>query len=135
MSILALVSHEERVAFERKAAEHRLDVVVIESPAELTELGRAGKRFSVAILPASLPETGIWALWGQVQLLNPRPEVLVYARSADFATWSGVLEAGGYDILLEPFSAEQLQIAVQSAQESFDQRIADEAASQTGPAA
>jgi DNA-binding NtrC family response regulator len=100
-----------------------LDVAFIESPSEITALNRSGKMFSVAILPATLPDAKIWALWGQVRLLSPRPEIVIYTPNADFATWSGVLEAGGHDILIEPFSPEQLLIAIAKAQQTFDQRM------------
>jgi DNA-binding NtrC family response regulator len=123
MSVLILVSHDIRAAFERNAALCALDLAFIESASQLTALAHQGKTFSVAILPATLPGTGIWALWAQVQLLNPRPEVLVYARSADYQTWSGVLEAGGHDVLVEPFSAEKLHIAIMKAQLAFEQRL------------
>jgi DNA-binding NtrC family response regulator len=124
MSILALVSNRTRAAIERKAAAHGLDVAFIESVSELTALVHADKRFSVAILPATLPDTGIWALWGQVRLLNPRPEILLYAPSVDFPTWSGVLEAGGHDVLVDPFSADEFYRAVMNAKNAFEKRLA-----------
>jgi DNA-binding NtrC family response regulator len=125
MSILALVSHQTRAAFERMAAARGLDVTFIGSASELTVLAHAEKKFSVAILPATLPDAGIWALWGRVRLLNPRPEILIYAPSVDFPTWSGVLEAGCHDVLVEPFSAEELYRAVMNAENAFEQRLAD----------
>ncbi len=124
MSVLALVSHQTRAAFERKAALQGLDMEFIERASELSILVQAGKKFSVALLPATLPATGMWALWGQVRLLNPRPEILIYAPGADFPTWSGVLEAGGHDILVEPFTSQELQIAVAKAEKTFEQRLA-----------
>jgi hypothetical protein len=33
---------------------------------------------------------------------------LVYAREATFQLWSGVLELGGYDVIVEPFSDNDL---------------------------
>jgi DNA-binding NtrC family response regulator len=123
MSVLAMVSHDARDDFERKAALHGLDVTVIERASELSALAHGGKIFSVAILPATLPD-GIWALWGQLQLMNPRPEILICAFNADFQTWSGVLEAGGHDVLADPFSAEELHTAVVRAEQTFGQRLA-----------
>jgi hypothetical protein len=46
----------------------------------------------------------------------------VYARQATFQLWSGVLESGGYDVLVEPFSDEELQGAVLRAAKSFEER-------------
>ena len=124
MPILALVSRDVRAAFQQKAAQQGLALALVESAAEVAALVREGKKFSVAILPASLPDSGIWALWGQVRLLNPRPEILIYAPKPDFSMWSGVLEAGGHDVLAEPFSAEQLYDAVTRAEKTFEQRVA-----------
>jgi hypothetical protein len=36
--------------------------------------------------------------------------------------WSGVLESGGYDLLVEPFSDEELQGAVLRAAKSFHEK-------------
>jgi DNA-binding NtrC family response regulator len=125
MSVLALVSNEIRAALERKAPLHRLEIAFIESASELAALLHEGRTFSVAILPATVPDKGIWALWGQITLLNPRPEILICAPSADFPTWAGVLDAGGYDILVEPYSAEEFLSAVIDAEKTFQQRLAD----------
>jgi len=127
-----MVSPETRAAFERKAAVHGLDMVFIESASELTALAHEETSFSVAILPATLPDARIWAIWGQVQLLNPRPEILIYAPSGDFPTWSGVLEAGGHDVLVEPFSAEELHRAVMKAEKTFEERLAGGPAEEFG---
>jgi hypothetical protein len=52
-------------------------------------------------------------------LLNARPAILVYAREATFQLWSGVLELGGNDVIVEPFSDSDLQDAVLGAAKSF----------------
>jgi hypothetical protein len=79
--------------------------------------------FQVAILPGTLPDTAWWKLGGVLGLLNPRPAILVYAREATFQLWSGVLESGGYDIVVDPFSEEELQGAVLRAAKSFRERL------------
>jgi PleD family two-component response regulator len=81
-----------------------------------------GDVFQVALLPASLSDTDWWELWGVLALLNPRPALLVYAREATFQLWSGVLELGGHDVIVEPFSDEELQDAVLRAAKSFEER-------------
>jgi DNA-binding NtrC family response regulator len=123
MPVVAMVTHDAREAFERKAALHGLDATVIENVSELSALTHSGKAFSVAILPATPPD-GIWALWGNIRLLNPRPEIVIYSRNADFQTWAGVLEAGGHDVLPDPFSAEELRDAVVKAERTFERRLA-----------
>ncbi len=37
---------------------------------------------------------------------------LVYARVATFQLWSGVLESGGYDVIVEPLTDEKLRQAL-----------------------
>lgn len=124
MSVLACVSQDVRAAFEQKAV--GLDLYFIENASQVRGLVRQGHVFSVAILPATLPEAGIWALWGQIRLLNPRPEILVYAPGADFQTWSGVLEAGGHDVVSEPFSSEELRCSIAKAEAAFHDRISQD---------
>jgi FixJ family two-component response regulator len=80
----------------------------------------------VALLPATLPDSDWWALWGSISLLNPRPAILVYAQTADFQLWSGVLEAGGYDVIVEPFTDQEIQGAVIRAAASFEERRQNE---------
>jgi hypothetical protein len=78
--------------------------------------------FQVAILPAALSDTAWWNLWGVLELLNRRPAILVYAREATFQLWAGVLECGGYDVIVEPFSGQEIRDAVIRAARSFEER-------------
>jgi hypothetical protein len=71
-----------------------------------------------------------WSMWGEIAVLNPRPEILVYAPSASFELWSGVLELGGYDVIVAPFRAEELQSAVLQAAASFKECFLGENASE-----
>ncbi len=88
----------------------------------MTQLDLSRRSYHVALLPAVLPDNGWWSLWGEIALLNPRPEILVYAHEATFQLWSGVLEIGGYDVIEEPFAEEKLQRAVTRAAHSFEER-------------
>jgi hypothetical protein len=63
-----------------------------------------------------------WALWESISLLNPRPAPLVYAHTTNFQLWSGVLEAGGYDVIVKPFTDREIQGAVLRAAASFEER-------------
>jgi DNA-binding response OmpR family regulator len=123
MPVLALVPREMRAAFERQLAAVNIDVTFIDRAAELSAVTHTGKLFSVAILPATLPDADLWVMWGELRLLNPRPEILIYARSVNFQIWSGVLEAGGHDVLSEPFSAGELCKAVLDAKRTFEERL------------
>jgi hypothetical protein len=51
---------------------------------------------------------------------------LVYAQSANFQLWSGVLESGGYDVIVAPFTDREIQGAVLRAAASFEERRQNE---------
>jgi DNA-binding NtrC family response regulator len=89
---------------------------------ELFHLIRKRGVYHVVLLPAALPDTDWWTVWGEISLLNPRPAILVYAHTASFQLWSGVLESGGYDVIVEPFTDDELQSAVLRAAKSVDER-------------
>jgi len=88
---------------------------------ELFRMIRNRGVYDVVLLPAALPDTDWWTVWGEISLLNPRPAILVYAHRASFQLWSGVLESGGYDVIVEPFTDDELQIAVLRAAKSVDE--------------
>jgi FixJ family two-component response regulator len=79
--------------------------------------------YAVALIPASLPTQEWWSLWGLLSTLEPQPSILVYTLNSDFPMWSGVLEAGGFDVLVAPFTEANLRRAVESATNYFCQRL------------
>ena len=62
--------------------------VTIDFVSKATDVSQPGAEhrvlYQVALLPAALPDNGWWSLWGEIAVLNPRPEILVYAQSASF---------------------------------------------------
>jgi DNA-binding NtrC family response regulator len=110
----------------RQLASLGMIVDFITSAAELSRPALSRNSYHVALLPAALPDNGWWSLWGEIALLNPRPEILVYAHTASFQLWSGVLELGGYDVIVAPFTVEELQGAVLRAAQSFQERCRSE---------
>jgi DNA-binding NtrC family response regulator len=107
-----------------------MSIDFISKAAELSHLALSRTSYHVALLPAALPDNGWWALWGEIALLNPRPEILVYAHTASFQLWSGVLEVGGYDVIVEPFTDDEIQQAVLRAAKSFKERCSNESANE-----
>jgi hypothetical protein len=100
--------------------------LVFADPSGQTEAGiKEDDIFQVAILPATLTDTAWWKLWGVLGVLNKRPAILVYAREATFQLWSGVLESGGYDVVVEPFSDAQIRHAVLQAAQSFEEELSN----------
>ena len=125
LRILAVVPTYRRAEIARQLAPLNANLLFVRHSADASAAIRENDVFQVALLPASLTDTDWWELWGVWALLNDRPAILVYAREATFQLWSGVLEAGGYDVIVEPFSDSDLQNAVLRAAKSFEQRADD----------
>jgi DNA-binding NtrC family response regulator len=125
VSVLALMAAEKRDEVYRCLYSIDVCPVFVSRAAELGQVIRSGDVYHVALLPAALTDMDWWTVWGQLALLNPRPAILVYTQTASFELWSGVLEAGGYDVLVEPFTDESLTDAVLRAARSFDERCSD----------
>lgn len=121
--ILAVASADCEGRIQRHLSSPDMTPVFVSRAEELGALVRNGEVYEVALLPAALPE-GIdwWTIWGELAHLTRRPAILVYAPSANFHLWAEVLDAGGYDVVAEPFTRETLREAVLRAAWSFDQK-------------
>ena len=84
------------------------------------------RSYAVALISDSLPTHEWWAVWGQLTTMDPRPSILVYALSSDFQMWSGVLETGGFDVIVTPFSEKKLRKAITLAAQYFEQRLIEQ---------
>lgn len=125
--VLAVVSVEMQATLSRQLAPLAVKIERVAKAGEIARRVGDGEVFSVAILPVTLPDTDWWALWGELCLLNPRPAILVYARAATFELWTSVLDLGGHDVIVEPFSELEIQEAVLRAAQSFRDRLANDA--------
>jgi DNA-binding NtrC family response regulator len=124
--LLALAPLQMQGQIRRQLAPLGVTIDFVSKAAEVSHLLLNRAPYQVALLPAVLPDNGWWSLWGEIAVLNSRPEVLVYAHCASFRLWSGVLEMGGYDVIVEPFTDDELQQAVTRAARSFAERLAHE---------
>ena len=122
LRVLIVVSQESRNKIARQLSPLHAQVVFAGHPGEASQAIHEDDVFQVALLPATLSDRDWWELWGVLGLLNRLPAILVYAREATFQLWSGVLESGGYDVIVEPFSDEELQGAVLRAAKCFEER-------------
>src|SRR5260370_4210209 len=104
LRMLAVVPPDRRAEIARQLAPLKADLLFLGRLAEAEVAIREDDVFQVALVPGSLSDTAWWELWGVLALLNPRPAILVYACEATFLLWSGVLELGGYDVIVDPFS-------------------------------
>jgi hypothetical protein len=122
LRVLAVVPAGMQSEIRRQLTSLAVIPVLVSNAAELAHVVRGEEVYQVTLLPAALPHSDWWAIWGELALLNPRPAILVYAQTASFQLWSGVLEAGGYDVIVEPLTDEKLKEAVLRAAESFAER-------------
>jgi DNA-binding NtrC family response regulator len=119
--VLAVISAEKQEEVRRQIVSFGMEPVLVSRAAQLAPLIRSGEPCQVVLLPASLPNTGDWwAIWGELAMLSPKPVILVYAPAASFQLWSGVLEAGAYDLIVEPLTDAKLKDALLRAAESYD---------------
>jgi DNA-binding NtrC family response regulator len=120
--VLAVIPEEMQPALLRQLAPLKMTVVCAGRALEITRLVERGAVFQVAILPSASSDAEWWALWGELSLIDPRPEILVYARSTTFQLWTGVLDMGGFDVIVQPFSDAEIQDAVLRAVRCFKER-------------
>ena len=124
--ILAVAAAEMQEKFRRQIISFGMVPVLVNSAEQLGPHVQAGEEFQVVLLPASLPSTeDWWAIWGEVAMLSPKPAILVYAHAATFQLWSGVLEAGGYDVIVEPLTDDKLRDALVRAAEGSSRMPGD----------
>lgn len=121
--ILAIVSSDFEGQIQPYLSSPDISAVFVSRAEELGRLVRNGEIYEVALLPEALPKAiDWWTIWGELAHLTRRPAILVYAHSANFHLWAEVLDAGGYDVVSEPFTRETLREAVFRAAWSFDQK-------------
>jgi hypothetical protein len=111
--VLVIAAGDMETKLHRQISSFGMFPVLVNSAVHLAAHIRAGEEYQVVLLPASLPTTeDWWAIWGDLAMLSPKPAILVYAHTATFQLWSGVLEAGGYDVIVEPLTDEKLREAL-----------------------
>jgi DNA-binding NtrC family response regulator len=126
LRILLVMPAERRPEIIRQLQPLNAELVFANSAGETEQAIQEDDIFQVAVLPATLTDTTWWKLWGMLGVLHKRPAILVYTRVVTFQLWSGVLELGGYDVIVDPFSDLEIRNAVRQAAESFDDRSSNE---------
>ena len=122
LRIFAFVPPKRRAEFSEQLANAKARILFVGDSAEASSAIGEENLFQVALLPGSLSHTNWWELWGVLTLLHPSPAILVYTRDPSFRIWSGVLDMGGYDVVVEPFLDNELTDAVLRAAKSFEER-------------
>ncbi len=118
--VLAVIAVEMQEEIRCAIVSFGMVPVLVSRASQLAAHLRAGEVYQVVLLPASLPNTeDWWVIWGELVMLRPRPAILLYTPNATFQLWSGVLEAGGYDVIVEPLTRTKLKDALVRAAESY----------------
>ena len=87
--------------------------------AQLSRIRRDDRAFEVAIVPAD-PPAGEWLqLCHELTCLKPRPSILVSFKRDTFKAWAQVLDSGGFGVIIEPYTTNSLQNAIQGAVDHF----------------
>src|SRR5262249_37490548 len=81
----------------------RANILIASSCGEAAELLREAPAVHVVLTDLSLPDGSWFDVLNRVSDLNTAAAVVVCARVADERLWTQVLEAGGFDILVEPY--------------------------------
>ena len=127
LRILAVVAAEMQDEIRRQLTSFGMVLTLVSRATELAHQTRNGEIYHVVLLPAALPRTDEWwTIWGELVMLSPKPAMLVYAQTATFQLWSGVLEAGGYDVIVEPLTDEKLKDAILRAAETSEVIISED---------
>ncbi len=123
INILALVPEHMREALELDLASLDTTIAFIDCASELSSRAKDLDVCQVALIPAELPDQNWWIVWREFSLLSHRPSILVYTETDSFELWSGVLEAGGFDVLPVPFDRETVCDAISRAAKNFAERF------------
>ena len=82
----------------------------------------AAEPVQVVIAESRLPD-GDWKnVLLELDRLPSPPNLIVASRTADDRLWAEVLNIGGYDVLAQPFEAEELRRVVAAAGRQFGDR-------------
>ena len=98
LRVLVLSPVSTRADLRRQLIPLGAKLTFAETIAELSQVTRDADVYQVALIPASLPHSEWWELWGAISMLAVRPAILVYSEFSSFELWSGVLDFGGYDV-------------------------------------
>ena len=121
VNVLALIPHEMQSRMAELEPAVSGELTTCTQTDKFIQCSR-DRSYSVVLVPDSLPAHEWWNVWGQLTTMDPQPSILVYALSSDFPMWSGVLETGGFDVIVAPFTKAKLREAITLATEYFEQR-------------
>ena len=113
--VIALTELETQEHLVALLAPLQVRVHLIEKLTDLPRVPAIEGMRDVILLPDECPDGEIWIIHSILSQYTHQPAFLVYARDVSFARWSGVLDAGGFDVVTIPFKIERLRTALQLA--------------------
>ncbi|HYM10268.1 MAG TPA: response regulator, partial [Bryobacterales bacterium] len=115
LTTLVVMPQERRSHLIRHLDEIPVAVLTASSCAEAAELLRNSPAVRVVLTDLCLPDGSWFDILNSVSDLKSSTPVVVCARLADERLWSQVLEAGGFDVLVEPYEAPEVRRIVRAA--------------------
>lgn len=106
---LVVMQQDRRSGLIHHLSEIPVAVLTASSCAEAVELMRDSPAVRVVLTDLCLPDGSWFDVLNRVGDLKPDAQVVVCARLADERLWSQVLEAGGFDVLVEPYEAPEVR--------------------------
>ncbi len=115
LNTLLVMPQERRSALLHHIRSLNANVLTASSCAEATERLRSDPEVRVVLTDLCLPDGSWFDVLNQVGDINTSAQVVVCARVADERLWSQVLEAGGFDVLVEPYQDREVRRIVMAA--------------------
>ncbi len=99
-------------------------VLTASSCSELGDVLRKSPAVSLVLTDLALPDGSWFDVLNRVSDTRTDAEVVVCARLADERLWTQVLEAGGFDLLVEPYEVAELHRILDRAMAAHAPRLA-----------
>jgi len=91
---------------------------------EAVDVLRLNPAIGLVLTDLSLPDGSWFDVLNRVGDISANAEVVVCARVADERLWTQVLEAGGFDVLVEPYQAVEVKRILDAALAGRSRRLA-----------
>ena len=115
LTTLIVMPQERRSTLVNQLAGIDVNVLTASSCGEAADMLRVDPRVRVVLTDLSLPDGSWFDVLNRVGDINAGAEVVVCARLADERLWTQVLEAGGFDVLVEPYEKGEVKRIVDAA--------------------
>ena len=109
VTALLVMPQERSTALLNHLTKMEASVIAAGSCGEAAELLREEPGVGVVLTDLCLPDGSWFDVLNRVSDASPWAQVVVCARVADERLWTQVLEAGGFDVLVEPYQDREVR--------------------------